>query len=263
MIPQQNIVCIFIFYGVISMSSGSFTGKQIFISGASGDIGRKTAEVFAKEGANLYLTGFKNADLLKEYAGDLSEKHGILCRVFSGDLSDPDTVRNIFSEIKSLDLMINCAGAAYTCLLQDMSDDDWKRVTGADLDSVFYCCRSAIPLFLKQGSGKIINISSVWGNTGAAAEAAYSAAKGGVNALTKALAKELAPSGIAVNALAFGLIDTKMNFCYSKEELEAVIEEIPADRAGSVSEAAAAILHLAQMPEYLTGQVITMDGGWT
>ena len=115
---------------------------------------------------------------------------------------------------------------------------------------------------VRRREGKIINVSSVWGNIGASMEVAYSASKGGVNSFTRALAKELAPSGIQVNAAAFGVIDTDMNACLSKEELEALKEEIPADRIGSAREAAEMIRQIIQSPSYLTGQIITMDGGW-
>ena len=116
---------------------------------------------------------------------------------------------------------------------------------------------------LQKHSGRIINISSVWGNVGASTEVAYSASKGGVNAFTRALAKELAPSGIAVNAIACGMIDTDMNRCFSAKELEALRAEIPADRIGQPSEVADALLSLLRTPTYLTGQIVTLDGGWT
>ena len=116
---------------------------------------------------------------------------------------------------------------------------------------------------LQNHAGRIINISSVWGNVGASTEVAYSASKGGINAFTKALAKELAPSNIQVNAIACGLIDTAMNACFSAEDMENVIAEIPADRIGTPSEVAQLALQLATSPSYLTGQIITMDGGWT
>lgn len=116
---------------------------------------------------------------------------------------------------------------------------------------------------LAKGGGRILNVSSVWGNTGASMEAAYSASKGAVNALTKALAKELAPSNIQVNAAAFGIIDTDMNKCIDAEALEQVIDEIPAGRMGTCREAAELLLQLAEAPAYLTGQILTMDGGWT
>ena len=115
---------------------------------------------------------------------------------------------------------------------------------------------------LHKKSGKIINISSVWGTVGASMEVAYSASKGGVNSFTKALAKELAPSHIQVNAIACGVIDTDMNRCFSKEDMEALRAEIPADRIGQPAEVAQMVLSILQTPEYLTGQIITLDGGW-
>ena len=115
---------------------------------------------------------------------------------------------------------------------------------------------------LKKHAGRIINISSIWGNAGASMEVAYSASKGGINAFTKALAKELAPSNIQVNAIACGVIDTSMNACFSKEDLEALQKEIPADRLGTPEEIADFVLQLINAPTYLTGQIITIDGGF-
>lgn len=130
------------------------------------------------------------------------------------------------------------------------------------LDGCFYTSKYAVPLMLAQGGGHILNISSIWGNVGASMEVAYSAAKGGINSFTKALAKELAPSRIRVNAIACGVIDTDMNRCLSEEDLEALRREIPADRLGTPREVAALALQLTQSPGYLTGQVITLDGGF-
>ena len=147
-------------------------------------------------------------------------------------------------------------------LLQDMTPQQWHRIIATHLDGCFYTCRNAIPLMLAQSSGHILNISSIWGNVGASMEVAYSAAKGGVNSFTRALAKELAPSHIQVNAIACGVIDTDMNRCLSEEELEILRQEIPADRLGTPQEVAALALGLVQAPGYLTGQVITLDGGF-
>ena len=143
-----------------------------------------------------------------------------------------------------------------------MTWEDWQNVINTNLNSCFLTCRAAIPLMLQDHAGRIINISSVWGKVGASMETAYSASKGGMNALTKALAKELAPSGIQVNAIACGVIDTTMNACFTEEERAALQEEIPADRFGKPEEVAQLALHLAQAPDYLTGQIITLDGGW-
>lgn len=131
-----------------------------------------------------------------------------------------------------------------------------------NVTSAFLCARAAIPYMLRRKSGSIINVSSVWGCVGASCEAAYSASKGAVNALTRALAKELAPSGIAVNAVACGAVDTDMNACFSPEERQEIAEEIPAGRFALPSEAADLIYTLAERPSYLTGQIIRLDGGW-
>ena len=177
-------------------------------------------------------------------------------------MGNAQDVARLFSEINHLDVLVNNAGISYGGLLSDMSAEDWHKVMAVNLDSCFYTSKHAIPLMLKKHSGRIINISSVWGNVGASMEVAYSASKGGINAFTKALAKELAPSNIQVNAIACGVIDTSMNACFTAEDMVALTEEIPADRIGKPEEVAHLSLQLAQAPTYLTGQIITLDGGW-
>ena len=159
-------------------------------------------------------------------------------------------------------MLVNNAGISYIGLLTDMSVEEWQSVINTNLSSCFYTSRLAIPLMLQKHSGRIINISSVWGNVGASMEVAYSASKGGVNSFTKALAKELAPSNIQVNAISCGVIDTAMNHCFSQEEMDALREEIPADRLGQPKEVGQLVLQLIQAPAYLTGQILTIDGGW-
>ena len=136
------------------------------------------------------------------------------------------------------------------------------RVIRTNLTSVFNCCRLAIPDMVRKKSGRIINISSVWGSRGASCEVAYSATKGGINAFTKALAKELAPSNIQVNAIACGAIDTEMNYILKNEDLIALADEIPMGRLGHAEEVAELAYHLGTETEYLTGQIIGLDGGW-
>lgn len=237
--------------------------KYAFITGASRGIGKAIAKELAAQGYDLYLTCEKNTVSLQSDADTLSSEYGIRCVCFGGDLGNSSYVNEIFQQITSLDVLINCAGIAHIGLLQDMTDEEWHHVMRTNADSVFYTCRRSIPLMLAQGNGCIINISSVWGITGASMETAYSASKGAVNALTKALGKELAPSHIRVNAIACGLIDTEMNSHLSSGELKEIISEIPADRIGKPEEVAALVLHLIHAPEYLTGQIITLDGGWT
>ncbi len=181
-------------------------------------------------------------------------------------MSDYTFVESCFNQIadanRHLDILINNAGISYVGLLQDMKIEAWHRLLSTNLSSAFYTSRLAIPNMLKHGNGHIINISSVWGIAGASMEVAYSAAKGGLNSFTKALAKELAPSSIRVNAIAPGMIDTDMNNCFSPEEKSAITEEIPIGRMGTAEEVGELVLQLIKSPAYLTGQIISLDGGW-
>ena len=199
---------------------------------------------------------------MQEYASFLESTYDISCQALQVDAGNYVGVSALFDKISHLDVLVNNAGISHIGLLSDMSPEEWHHIMHTNLDACFYTCKHAIPLMLQKHSGKIINISSVWGNVGASMEVAYSASKGGVNAFTKALAKELAPSNIQVNAIACGVIDTDMNHCFSAEDLELLTAEIPADRLGSPEEVANLALYLAEAPTYLTGQIITIDGGW-
>ena len=236
--------------------------KKALITGASRGIGEAIAKERARQGFDLTLTCLNSLDQLKELAGGLEKKYGVSCHIFQGDMGDPEAVDRLFDGLNRLDVLINNAGISHIGLLSDMSVSQWRRVMSTNLDSCFYTCRRAIPLMVHAKQGRIINISSVWGQAGASMEAAYSASKGGVNSLTKALAKELAPSNIQVNAIACGVIDTDMNRCFSPEEMASLIEEIPADRIGRPEEVAALAGQLITAPAYMTGQIITIDGGW-
>lgn len=236
--------------------------KKALITGASRGIGEAIAKELARQGFDLTLTCLNSLDQLKELAGCLEKKYGVSCHIFQGDMGDPEAVDRLFDGLNRLDVLINNAGISHIGLLSDMSVSQWRRVMSTNLDSCFYTCRRAIPLMVHAKQGRIINISSVWGQAGASMEAAYSASKGGVNSLTKALAKELAPSNIQVNAIACGVIDTDMNRCFAPEEMASLIEEIPADRIGRAEEVAALAGQLITAPAYMTGQIITIDGGW-
>lgn len=236
--------------------------KTALITGASRGIGRATAEAFASAGFALILTCHSSMKELETLAAHLHSQYGVPCLAVQADVGEASDVTRLFHDIDELDVLINNAGIAHIGLLTDMSPEQWRRVMAVNLDACFYTCRAAIPLMLKKHSGRIINVSSVWGTQGASMEVAYSASKGGVNAFTKALAKELAPSNIQVNAIACGVIDTAMNSCLSQSDLEELRAEIPADRLGSPEEAAQLILQIAQAPGYMTGQIITLDGGW-
>ncbi len=237
--------------------------RKVLITGASRGIGRAIAISFAENKDELYLTCRENIDALNALAGELSSDHGIVCKAFKCDVSDFAAVKELFEQVGDIDVLVNNAGVAFLGLLTDMAEEDWKRVLGTNLDGCFNTCRHAIPGMVRNKSGRIINISSVWGNVGASCEVAYSASKGGVNSFTRALAKELAPSNVQVNAIACGVIDTDMNRKHlSREDLEELCEEIPAGRMGEPSEVAQMALMLSNAPEYLTGQIITLDGGW-
>lgn len=241
------------------MNSNSNTA---LITGASRGIGRAAAECFAEAGWQLTLTCDRSIQELNAVADALRRKYGISCLTLQADMGCEEDVNRVFQHLEELDVLVNNAGISHIGLLTDTSAEEWRRVMAVNLDSCFYTSRAAIPLMLKKHSGRIINVSSVWGARGASMEVAYSASKGGMNAFTRALAKELAPSGIQVNAVACGVIDTTMNGGLPPEDRQALREEIPADRFGTPEEAGRLIFQLAHSPEYLTGQIITMDGGW-
>lgn len=240
--------------------------KTVLITGASHGIGKAAARLFACRGWKVLMNCRTSGSELNEYAASLSAEYHTVCIPLVYDVADDSQVADMFEKIQMLNLMpdvlVNNAGISYIGLLDAMSIEDWMRVINTNLTSVFSCCKRAIPSMIHRKAGKIINISSVWGSMGASCETAYSASKGGVNAFTKALAKELAPSGIQVNAIACGVIDTRMNSCFSEEERQELADEIPAGRFGTPQEAAELILDLAEGHSYLTGQIITLDGGW-
>ena len=236
--------------------------KTALVTGASRGIGLAIATILAQNGYHLHLTCKNSYKQLLDVAKSLSETYNVTCQAHKTDMSNFAEVWTLFSNIDSLDVLINNAGISHIGLLQDTTVDEWQKVIDTNLSSVFFTSKMAIPKMLENKSGAIINISSIWGDVGASMEVAYSASKGGLNSFTKALAKELAPSGITVNAIACGCIDTAMNHCFSEEERRALIEEIPAGRFGTTEEVANLALSLAQDHSYLTGQVISLDGGW-
>lgn len=237
--------------------------KKALITGASRGIGRSVASALASSGFDLYLTCRNNRELLDSLAEELRRSYGIQCYCYAFSICDEDKVSEMFRDIPYLDVLVNNAGISYVGLLTDMTYQQWREVIDINLSACFLTCRHAVPEMVRRRRGKIINISSVWGSTGASMEVAYSASKGGVNAFTRALAKELAPSNIQVNAVACGVIDTDMNRCFDEEEMRMLIQEIPADRIGRPEEAAELVKLLCTGNEYLTGQIITLDGGWT
>lgn len=239
--------------------------RTILITGASSGIGASTAIAFAKPNNRLILVSRKNREGLKKIEDEGRERGAEVLSILA-DVSDYEAckllVQQAVERFGTIDLLVNDAGVSHIGLFQDMTPDEWQRVMNVNIGSVMNLCHLVIPSMVHRHHGRIINISYVWGNVGASCEAVYSASKGAINSFTKALAKELAPSNIQVNAIAFGAIETPMNAWLSKEEAEALADEIPAGREGTKEEAAQMICMVADAPDYLTGQIITMDGGW-
>ena len=239
--------------------------QTVLITGASGGIGQAVSRAFAEKGNRLFLAGNTNTAALAALQKELLS-YSVSCEYIACDLSSGEGVRALFAAFlqhyDAPDVVVNNAGAAEFGQIQDADEETLQRVMNTDLASVIRVCREASKLMIPRHCGRIINVSSVFGIYGASCESLYSAAKGAVNAFTKSLAKELAPSGIAVNAIAPGAVDTSMNARLSTEERAALETEIPAGRFGTPEEIAECIRLLAAAPVYLTGQVIAADGGW-
>lgn len=238
--------------------------KTVLITGASRGIGKAIALRYAGEKYNIVICS-RDEGTLAQTAADIRTL-GADCLWQAADVADFPSVAELFSKAKErfgrIDVVVNNAGISHIGLLQDMEPEQWNRIISVNLTSVFHTCKCAIPDMVAAKSGSIINISSMWGLSGASCEAAYSASKGGVNAFTKALAKELAPSGINVNAIACGVIDTDMNRCFTREERDALIGEIPAGRMGTPAEVAELVFSVSEGSPYLTGQIIALEGGY-
>ena len=237
--------------------------RRVLITGASRGIGREIAISFAQNKDDLVLCCRNNIESLESLSVELVRDYGISCTAYACDVSDFGQVKELKEKAGDIDVLVNNAGIAWMGLLTDMEESDWRSVMGTNLDSLFYTCKAFVPGMVHKKSGRIINISSVWGDVGASCEVAYSASKGGVNSFTKALAKELAPSGIAVNAVSCGVIDTDMNRKHlTDSELLELSQEIPMGRMGKPSEVGDLVLKVSLCPVYMTGQIITIDGGW-
>lgn len=237
--------------------------KNVLVTGASGGIGRAIALELARRGWGVALQYRSHPQAAKELEEEILRLGGN-AKAYGADLTDESQVDQLFSAAERdfgfLEGLVNNAGIAWKGLFTDMSLSDWRAVMDADLTSVFLCCRRALPPMIREKRGSIVNVSSMWGEVGASCEAAYSAAKAGVIGLTKALAKEEGPSGIRVNCLTPGVINTPMNGDLSPEDLAALREETPLERIGSPEEAAAAAAFLLE-GEFVTGQVLGVNGG--
>ncbi|MEA4972602.1 3-oxoacyl-[acyl-carrier-protein] reductase FabG [bioreactor metagenome] len=234
--------------------------KTAVITGSSRGIGKAISEEFCKNGYFVVLNASQSAKELDETYREFKNK-GYSCEAVLANVMDYDECRKLFTY--NADVLVNNAGISYIGLFSDMKPADWKKVIDTNLISVINCTHIALPYMLKMHSGSIINISSMWGEKGASCEAVYSASKGAINAFTKSMAKEVGPSGIRVNAVSCGVIETKMNACFSDEEKETLKDEISLMRFGTPDEVAKLVYFLADSEKsgYVNGQVISIDGG--
>lgn len=234
------------------------------VTGASRGIGRTIATSFAKAGANVAIH-YREREAEAVQVAEICQAHGVSAVVIGGDLTNEDDVRRLFIESSQLGLpsiLVNNAGISDYGLLMDLSLAQWRHVLDVNLTSMFLCVREAIPFFRYAKQSRIINIASIHGIEGAAMEAAYAASKGGVIALTKSLARELASIHVTVNAIAPGAIDTEMMQRFTPSEREDIISRTPVGRMGKPEDVAALALYLASDDaSFITGQVISPNGG--
>lgn len=240
--------------------------KTVIITGASKGIGAATAIYFANKGYNVvinYNESYQSASLLSRSLNEQGFKTVTIKANVANKLDAERLISETIDRFGRVDVLVNNAGVSCINMITDTDEFDSDRIFDINLKGVYNCCRAVTPIMVNQKCGKIINISSMWGQVGASCEVAYSASKAGVIGLTKALAKELAPSGITVNAIAPGLIETSMNNDIPTDELSAFVEEIPLGRMGTPNEIAAAAFFLASSEaEYITGQVLGVNGGY-
>lgn len=225
------------------------------ITGGSRGIGAAAVELFAAKGHRVYFLYEKEYDAAKAVA-DRTGATAICC-----DVADESSVKAAFSQIDGVDILVNNAGICYYGLMSQMTGAQWDRIFDVNVKGIFHCVNAAMPSFLEKHRGCVINVASMWGRTGASCEAAYSASKGAVIALTKALAKELGPSGIRVNAVAPGVILTDMCAGVSPDILSQMAEDAPVGRNGAPLDVARAMEYLAEA-DFVTGHILNVDGGY-
>ena len=240
--------------------------KTAVITGASGGIGSAIAAKLASDGYNTILNYNKSQSKAEKLCEHLVSQ-GFNAVTFKADVSQSEEADALIAfaakEFGSADILVNNAGIAQQKLFTDITDEDYDRMFNSNVRSVFNCCRAALPYMIHNKWGRIVNISSMWGVCGASCEVHYSASKAAVIGLTKALAREVGPSGITVNCIAPGLIDTPMNAALDKETIKSLCEETPAGRIGTPEDIASAVsFFVSDGASFTTGQVLTVDGGF-
>ena len=235
------------------------------VTGASGGIGAEIAKRLAQDGFSVALIYNRNAEKAQKTADEITLSGGS-AKTYKCDVRDSSEITSAIEAIErdfgEISVLVNNAGISEQKLLTDITDSDWENMISTNLSGAFYFCRDVLPYFVHRKSGRIINISSMWGETGGSCEVHYSAAKAGLIGLTKALAKEVAPSGITVNAVSPGVINTEMVTKLGKDTVDMLREEIPVMRLGTPEDVANAVSFLADdRASYITGQVLSVNGG--
>lgn len=238
----------------------NIVNKVVVVTGSSRGIGANIVKTLAKKGYRVIL----NYNKSENYAQNV-QKELINVDIFKADVSKKEEAVSLINfaieKYGKIDVLINNAGISQSKLFTDLTDEDWNNIINSNLNSAFFCSREAAKNMIHNKSGLIINISSIWGITGASCEVAYSTSKAALNGFTRALAKELGPSNIRVNAIAPGIINTDMNNYLSNEELESIKKEIPLERIGETIDISKCVEWLIK-DNYTTGQIISINGGW-
>ena len=242
----------------------SIVNKVVVVTGGSRGIGAQIVKTLANENYKVILNYNNSKEQAEKIQQELLEQ-GNEIEIIKADVSKREETEKLIqfaiNKFNKIDVLINNAGISQEGLFTDVTEEEWQKVINTNLNSVFYCNQQALKYMIPEQQGCIINISSIWGETGASCEVAYSTTKAAINGMTKALAKEVGPSNIRVNAIAPGIIDTDMNRKLTNEELEPIKEQIPLNKIGKALDIAKCVKWLIE-DEYTTGQIISINGGW-
>jgi len=242
----------------------SIVNKVVVVTGGSRGIGAQIVKTLANENYKVVLNYNNSKEQAEKIQQELLEQ-GKEIEIIKADVSKREETEKLIqfaiNKFNKIDVLINNAGISQEGLFTDVTEEEWQKIINTNLNSVFYCNQQALKYMIQEQQGCIINISSIWGETGASCEVAYSTTKAAINGMTKALAKEVGPSNIRVNAIAPGIIDTDMNRNLTNEELEQIKEQIPLNKIGKALDVAKCVKWLIE-DEYTTGQIISINGGW-
>lgn len=242
----------------------SIVNKVVVVTGGSRGIGAQIVKTLANENYKVILNYNNSKEQAEKIQQELLEQ-GKEIEIIKADVSKREETEKLIqfaiNKFNKIDVLINNAGISQEGLFTDVTEEEWQKIINTNLNSVFYCNQQALKYMIQEQQGCIINISSIWGETGASCEVAYSTTKAAINGMTKALAKEVGPSNIRVNAIAPGIIDTDMNRNLTNEELEQIKEQIPLNKIGKALDVAKCVKWLIE-DEYTTGQIISINGGW-